>query len=329
MCDNAPTTRQALAHIRVRGSRCAISIRFESSSGNESATLRARRPTDVRPAAISRLVALLPARMCQEYALRKSPRPPGARRLRQFKSADAGSPSSRDAARRRCNCARSDFSCDSYATERIKGWWNAYSSRRRAIGRDRSVRTDQPIKNRIDAYSVEQVCVESRSDHSRAVQCPLCTRVEAVDARGDGRLQSCTNAHVRNVRSTHISAAVPVETLADTAIHARLRTTRCPSGARIKGGVYAPSPSVDEAKLDSMTLASNPGVVGIIPRAVRIARRRRRCGWMRTRLTASRQDTAAYFDEYASGRQHRWRVQRLPWPRNVRRMKLSPTSSPP
>ena len=112
---------RSLPHINVRGA-IRIVIRSRRVGRQRIGDLRARSQLSCA-AVMSRLVDHAPARMCHSYAACRSP---AASRCSAI-SAAFWSSCSIAAATRLCNCARSDFSCDSYATARISGCRNAYS----------------------------------------------------------------------------------------------------------------------------------------------------------------------------------------------------------
>ena len=121
-------SRNAVPHNRARG-EMRIDNRSGSSAGSSSATCRARRQL-ATAAPMSRLVAHVAARMCHANAAWRSPADSRCSAIRAaFSSTESGARCSIAPATRRCSSARSDLSCDSWATLRISGCRNAYSAR--------------------------------------------------------------------------------------------------------------------------------------------------------------------------------------------------------
>jgi hypothetical protein len=68
----------------------------------------------------------------------------------------------------------------------------------------------QAARNRVDAQQGQQVGAETRSDHRRSTERALGSRIESVDASGDGGLKRRRQGDVADLRTAGVRPTVAV-----------------------------------------------------------------------------------------------------------------------
>jgi hypothetical protein len=95
---------------------------------------------------------------------------------------------------------------------RINGCRNTNSARGAVHHLIDQLRVDQLVEDRVDPQAAaQQVGIEPRTDDRRGIQHAFGRSVQAIDARGDGGLQSGRHTHVGNLVMAHVVAAVTVK----------------------------------------------------------------------------------------------------------------------